>query len=128
MQVTGKVRCGAGEIAVAEPRLTRAAHEFEAQMMKELIRPMTRFDEKSEEEGSAGALTDFAGEMLGQSLSRAGGFGIANRIIADLTQDGTECAPSSSSGKSQDSDGSGLRFKHGRPISSLRRVAYGDPE
>ena len=128
MQGTGPVACGAGQIAAAEPRLIKAAHEFEAQMMKELIRPMTRFDDKSEEEGSAGALTEFAGEMLGQSLSRAGGFGIANRIIAGLSQDGTVCTPSSFSGKSHDFDGACLTFKNGRPISSLRRVAYGDPE
>lgn len=128
MQGAGRVGCGAGEIATAQPRLIKAAHEFEAQMMKELIRPMTRFDDKDEERGSAGALTEFAGEMLGQSLSRAGGFGIANRIIAGLSQDGPACAPSSASGKSQDFEGSGLRFQNGRPISSLRRVAYGDPE
>jgi Rod binding domain-containing protein len=128
MHGPGRVGCGAGQIAAAEPRLIRAAHEFEAQMMKELIRPMTRFDGKDEEEASAGALSDFGGEMLGQSLSRAGGFGIANRIIADLSQDGTVCASSSVSGKSQDSYGLGLRFPDGRPISLLRRVAYGDPK
>jgi Rod binding domain-containing protein len=128
MNGPGRVGCGARQITAAEPRLIKAAHEFEAQMMKELIRPMTRFGDGDEEGGSAGALSDFGGEMLGQSLSRAGGFGIANRIIADLSQDGTVCASKSGSGKTQDSAGTGLRFPNGRPISLLRRVAYGDPE
>src|SRR3954447_22271217 len=54
---------------------------------------------------------------FGQSLSRAGGFGIANQIIADLSQDGTVCASKSGSGKTQDSAGTWLRFPNGGPIS-----------
>jgi hypothetical protein len=56
MNGPGRVGRGAGQIAAAEPRLIKAAHEIEAQMMKELIRPMTRFDGGDEEGGSAGAL------------------------------------------------------------------------
>jgi Rod binding domain-containing protein len=95
MQVTGHAGCGVGlEAAAPEPRLEQAAHEFEAQMMKELIRPMARFDE-DEETGSGGALTDFGGEMLGQALSQAGGFGIASRIVASLSRNETECTSAS---------------------------------
>ncbi|WP_109484647.1 hypothetical protein [Occallatibacter savannae] len=76
------------EIAKAEPRLINAAQEFEAQMMKEMIRPLTRFDGLGDET-SDGALADFGGEMFGQALSRTGGFGIADRIIAGLSRNGT---------------------------------------
>jgi Rod binding domain-containing protein len=127
MQVAGRVGC-ATEIAGTEPKLIKAAHEFEGQMMKELIRPMTRFDDKDEETGSGGALADFGGEMLGQSLSRAGGFGIASRIIASLSRTETDCAPGSASGKLPHTDDAGLMFRDGPPMSSLRSVAYGDPE
>lgn len=72
-----------------QPRLAHAAHEFEAQMMKELIRPMMRLGEDDDSSGSGGALTDFAGEALGQSLSRAGGFRIADTIMAALSQNET---------------------------------------
>jgi Rod binding domain-containing protein len=71
-------------------RLFQAAHEFEAQMMKELIRPMTQLGEGDEMSSSEGALTDFASEALGRSLSLAGGFGIAEKIINGLSHKGTE--------------------------------------
>jgi len=46
MQVTGAAASSSaqqGPIA-PQPRLARAAHEFEAQMMKELLKPMTDSD------------------------------------------------------------------------------------
>ena len=72
------------------PRLVRAAHEFEGQMMKELLKPMTNGDaltgtEDDSGAGSGGALGEFASEALGQSLSERGGFGIAERIIEELS-------------------------------------------
>jgi Rod binding domain-containing protein len=73
-----------------QPRLVRAAHEFEAQMMKELLKPMTSGDaltgeDDSSSAGSSGALGEYASESLGRALSDQGGFGIANRIVKDLT-------------------------------------------
>ena len=61
-----------------QPRLVRAAHEFEAQMMKELMKPMT----------GGGALGEFASEALGRALSEHGGFGIASSIVKDLSHSG----------------------------------------
>ena len=69
---------------VPKPRLVKAAHEFEAAMMKEILGPL----ESGEEDDSAGAsaaLTSFAGEALGQALSERGGFGIATSIIHQLS-------------------------------------------
>jgi Rod binding domain-containing protein len=79
------------------PKLVRAAHEFEAQMMKELLKPMTGGDPLTGEDddsdpelgsgsGSGGALADFASQALGQAMSERGGFGIADRIVKDLTR------------------------------------------
>ncbi len=75
-----------------QPRLVHAAHEFEAQMMKELMKPMTSGgsitgeDEDSDpESGSGSALTEFASEALGKALSERGGFGIAKSIVQDLS-------------------------------------------
>ncbi len=81
------------------PKLVNAAHEFEAQMMKELLAPMTGADplfgaddDASDSglalgsgSGAGGALADFASETLGQALSERGGFGIADKIIRELT-------------------------------------------
>ncbi len=80
---------------VAQPRLVKAAHEFEAQLMKELMKPLTSGaapgddeDEDAQEGsglGSAGALGEYASEALAQALSEQGGFGIANGIIKQLS-------------------------------------------
>ncbi len=74
------------------PKLVHAAHEFEGQMMKELLQPMTGKDVLLGEEGdgeqgtgSGGALGEFAAEALGQALSARGGFGIADRIVKELS-------------------------------------------
>lgn len=69
-----------------EPRLYKAAHEFEAQLMKELLAPMVHAagtDEESDS-GSAGALGDFAGQALGEAISLRGGLGIADSILRQL--------------------------------------------
>lgn len=73
------------------PRFVRAAHEFEGQMMKELLQPMLRENalmEDSDESGSGAVLGEFAAESLGQALSQRGGFGIANRIVQELSRSG----------------------------------------
>ena len=86
--------------AVSQPRLVRAAHEFEAQMMKELLKPMTGRDALTGEDedaatdsGSGAALSEFASEALGQALSTHGGFGLANRIVKDLSHSSTGSSP-----------------------------------
>ncbi|HEX4030895.1 MAG TPA: hypothetical protein VHX20_11060 [Terracidiphilus sp.] len=82
------------------PKLVHAAHEFEGQMMKELLQPMADSDALGGEDddssglglgsgsGSGGALSDFASETLGQALSQRGGFGIADQIIHELSRNG----------------------------------------
>ncbi|MGA2808728.1 MAG: hypothetical protein ABSE87_11375 [Terracidiphilus sp.] len=76
--------------ATPQPRLVRAAHEFEAQMMKELLKPLSSGSGLTgDEEGSGGALGEFASEALGRALSEAGGLGIANSIVHDLSRSGT---------------------------------------
>jgi Rod binding domain-containing protein len=87
----------ASNLAIAhpapEPRLAMAAHEFEAQLMKELLRPLTRSggllgDEVESEAGGTGTLGEFATESLAESLSVHGGLGIANRITGELSRSG----------------------------------------
>lgn len=75
-----------------QPRLVHAAHEFEGQMMKELLKPMTTSSGltggEDDDSGSGGALGEFATECLGRALSEQGGFGIAHQIIGDLGRSG----------------------------------------
>ncbi len=86
--MSGNVGAGQAE-AAPSPRLVRAAHEFEGQMMKELLKPLTDGDpltgtEEESGAGSEGALGEFASEAMGQALSEHGGLGIANQIVREL--------------------------------------------
>lgn len=93
MAVTGSAASSAQ--ATPQPRLVRAAHEFEAQMMEELLKPLTGTSGLDGEDddsatGSGGALGLFASEALGRGLSEQGGFGIANSIVRELTPAGNK--------------------------------------
>lgn len=82
--------------AVPQPRLVRAAHEFEGQMMKELLQPLMAADGLTGAEDESGAnatLGEFGAEALGQALSRQGGFGIANQIVRELSHSGKQDHP-----------------------------------
>lgn len=77
-----------------QPRLVKAAHEFEAQMMKELLKPVSESGGVSGDEdgpglGATGILGEFASEALGRALSQHGGLGIANRIVQSLSHAGS---------------------------------------
>src|SRR4051794_33094151 len=79
----------------SEPRLIRAAHEFEGQMLKELLKPLTATDGLTgagsgddSEDSAGGILGEFASEALGKALSEHGGFGIADRILGQLAASG----------------------------------------
>lgn len=88
--VEGAGTAGQGGTGVS-PRLVQAAHEFEGQMMKELLKPLTSGSElgsEDEEQGANGTLGEFASEALGEALSRHGGFGIADRIVKELSHSG----------------------------------------
>jgi len=76
-----------------QPRLVKAAQEFEAQMMQELLKPMTAGNGLDGEEsdtasGSGGALGAYATEAFARGLSEHGGFGIATSIERQLTPKG----------------------------------------
>jgi Rod binding domain-containing protein len=73
-----------------DPRLERSAHEFEASLMAELLKPMQESDGLTGDDsgdggsGSGGALAGFASESLARAISDRGGFGIADRILRQL--------------------------------------------
>ncbi|HEY1983849.1 MAG TPA: hypothetical protein VGG85_00485 [Terracidiphilus sp.] len=77
----------------SSPRLVRAAHEFEAQMLKELLKPLSQSsgllgDEDESGPGAGGVLGEFASESFAAALSAQGGFGIAQQIVRDLSRSG----------------------------------------
>ena len=74
------------------PKVVAAAHEFEASMMAELMAPLTSgggsLAGDDDGAGSESAIASFAGEALGKAISEHGGFGIANRILHQLSAAG----------------------------------------
>ena len=75
------------------PKLERSAHEFEASLMAELLKPLQEGDGLTGEgsgsgAGSEGALSGFASESLARAISERGGFGIADRILHQLESPG----------------------------------------
>lgn len=71
-------------------RLASASREFEAQMMKELLRPLTAdtvpgSGDEDDRAGSTSVLGDFASEALARAIRDRGGFGIAARIAHGLS-------------------------------------------
>jgi Rod binding domain-containing protein len=76
------------------PKLVAAAHEFEAQMMKELLKPlaasgMSGSGDSDDDENSGGALGAYATEAFGRALSNGGGFGVAKSILSSLSHSNT---------------------------------------
>jgi Rod binding domain-containing protein len=89
MQLLDAVATPSKTLGVPQPRLVAAAHEFEAQMMKELLKPLSNGEslgrEGTDDCGSGAGLADFAAETLAQSLSRSGGLGLATSILQSLS-------------------------------------------
>lgn len=92
IEAIGAIPACTSNEAQPQPRLVRAAHEFEAQMMKELLKPMTASDEfagdDESDSGSGGAMGEFASEALGRALSEQGGLGMARSILDSLSHSG----------------------------------------
>ena len=85
---TAEKTTAARSTATPSPRLIAAAHEFEGQMLKELLKPMTESDGLGGSDTSSKVLGEFGSEALGKALSEQGGFGIANQIVARLSRSG----------------------------------------
>ena len=87
--------------AQLDPKLVAAAHQFEASMMAELLKPLNSgqglggeddeggaaegsgslSDLTSSADGSGGALMSFGSEALAKALSEKGGLGVARRVL-----------------------------------------------
>ena len=82
----GKAADGSGQ-KHQNSRLAGAAHEFEASMMVELLKPLQQSSgiaDKDSEGGSEGALISYSTQALGKAISEHGGIGIARKVLAQL--------------------------------------------
>lgn len=110
------VQSSPGAAYAKDPKLERSAHEFEASLMAELLKPLQEGDGLSGEDsdsgsGSGGALAGFASESLARAISERGGFGIADRVLHQL-----ESTNSKASQKGQKEEPAGLKLSRLQPI------------
>ncbi|MGC8549978.1 MAG: hypothetical protein ACP5M4_09785 [Acidobacteriaceae bacterium] len=102
-----------------DPRLAPAAHEFEASLMQELLKPMERdplFSGSSGGDGSglmggdagAGSWSSLGEQSLARAISDAGGLGIATKMISEVEvearADGVKSAGTTTSGTGKTQD------------------------
>jgi Rod binding domain-containing protein len=90
LSIAGTEAAAGAATAAPSPRLVSAAHEFEAQMMQELLKPLSSTsgldgEDGDADSGSGSALGQFASEALGKALSEQGGFGIASSVVRQLS-------------------------------------------
>jgi Rod binding domain-containing protein len=97
---------GSAPMNADDPRLKSAAHEFEASLMQEFLKPLQHDslfapdksdgssgagdggdDDSGEDAGSAGALMSFGSEAMAKAISERGGFGIATKILNHFRTD-----------------------------------------
>src|SRR6201999_3810452 len=86
--MSGMPSAGTG-LTAENPRLKSAAHEFEASLMKEFLKPLQHDDLFSEDKdgdadedgGSDSSLMSFGSEAMAKAISERGGFGIATKIL-----------------------------------------------
>jgi Rod binding domain-containing protein len=83
----GGTAAGAAKLDADDPRLKSAAHEFEASLMQEFLKPLQHDalfapdDREDNGEGSEGALMSFGSQAMAKAISERGGFGIATKIL-----------------------------------------------
>jgi len=81
--------------AAVDPRLKPAAHEFEASLMQEFLKPLQQRDAlfsdtsdsaSNDDSGADGALMSFGSQAMAKAISERGGFGIATQILKHFEQ------------------------------------------
>jgi peptidoglycan hydrolase FlgJ len=78
--------------AQRQAKLVDAAQQFEATMLQELLKPMQHGqsswgDEENSEDSGSDTISSFGTEAIAKSISKSGGFGIARRVVEQVTQE-----------------------------------------
>ena len=101
---------GQSPLSADSPRLKSAAHEFEASLMQEFLKPLQHDPlfapdkgdgsgdiDTGSDEGSAGALMSFGSEAMAKAISERGGFGIASKILDHFRTEAKSGPPANAS-------------------------------
>jgi Rod binding domain-containing protein len=99
---------GSTPMSADNRKLKSAAHEFEASLMQEFLKPLQHnslfapdksdgSDDSGDDQGSSAALMSFGSEAMAKAISERGGFGIANKILDHFRTQASGTSPVSSS-------------------------------
>lgn len=104
---------GQSPLSADSPKLQSAAHEFEASLMQEFLKPLQHDPlfapdkgdgsgadgsggiDTDSDEGSAGALMSFGSQAMAKAISERGGFGIASKILNHFKTEAKSGPPAS---------------------------------
>ncbi len=83
-------------------RLADSAHQFEAMMLQEILKPLNfsaspGSDEDSESSGAGSTIQGYGTEALAKAVSDGGGFGIAQHIIQQVAAQDAKRQPAAGS-------------------------------
>jgi peptidoglycan hydrolase FlgJ len=75
-----------------QAKLVDAAQQFEATMLQELLKPMQHGqsswgDEEKSEDSASDTISSFGTEAIAKAISKGGGFGIARRVVEQVTKE-----------------------------------------
>jgi peptidoglycan hydrolase FlgJ len=75
-----------------QAKLVDSAQQFEATMLQELLKPMQHGqsswgDEENNEDSASDTMGSFGTEAIAKAISKGGGFGIARRVVEQVTQE-----------------------------------------
>jgi flagellar protein FlgJ len=73
-----------------QAKLVEAAHQFEATMLQELLKPLQHGQdswggEEKSDDSTSDTISSFGTEAIAKAISKGGGFGIAKQIISKVT-------------------------------------------
>ncbi|WP_158791893.1 hypothetical protein [Granulicella sp. L60] len=90
--------------AQKQAKLTDAAQQFEATMLQELLKPMQHSSEEQwggeeqSEDGASDTISSYGTEAMAKAISKAGGFGIAKQVVAQVTRENQRTMEKKTSG------------------------------
>lgn len=84
-------------------KLVAGAHEFEGMMLQQMLKGLefgkAPGDDEADAGGASGTLQSYGTEALAKSIASGGGFGIAQRIIEQVTAQDAAHSKSTTGGK-----------------------------
>jgi peptidoglycan hydrolase FlgJ len=91
--IAGRASAATATAGAANPKLVNAARQFESMMLQELLKPMRSGEDSwggdtdKSSDSSMDTISSFGTEAVATAISKGGGFGIARKVIQQVTQE-----------------------------------------